>query len=96
MSCPANSSGLKTANAAIATRNCRLLGVTLIPAAAASSVVIYDNTSAASGTVLAKLGAVANGESVQIWFEDGVEALNGLYAVISGASAEYIVHYALL
>lgn len=89
------SSGLKTDDAAIAAQGAYVHAVTIIPAAAASAVILYDNTAAASGTVLAKAQAVANGESVHIHFDCPVAANTGIYADVSGTDAAYIVYYSL-
>lgn len=89
------SSGLKTADAAIVTRACLLHAVELIPAAAASTLVLHDNSGAASGLELAKLSAIANGESVYMTFDNPVRASEGIYANVEGASAAYIVYYSL-
>lgn len=88
------SSDLLTADTAVCATSGLLYGVTLIPAAAASTVVIYDNPSAASGKVMAKVQAVANGESVYIGFNSPVGANTGIYADVAGASAAFIVHFA--
>lgn len=88
------SSGLKTADATIFGHSALVYGVTLIPAAAASSVVLYDTaTGTAAGTEMAKAQAVANGESVTITFNQPVSAENGIYADVTGASAAYIVYF---
>lgn len=89
------SSDLLTADAVIAARPCYITGVNIIPAAAASTIVIYDNASAASGTVVAKVTAVANGESVLHQFDSPIECLKGAYADVTGASAGFIVYYIL-
>jgi hypothetical protein len=89
------SSGLRTADAAILARGGLVHAVTIIPAAAASSVAIYDNASAGSGTVLAQVNAVANGESVTVEFSNPIAANLGIYADVTGASASYIVHYSI-
>jgi hypothetical protein len=95
MSRPATSSGRKTADAAISARPALLKGVTLEgDGTNACSVIIYDNASAASGTVLAKVLLPASGDMYVSWSEsDGVEAINGLYADVAGTGAAYIVHY---
>lgn len=95
MSCPADSSGLKTSDAAIMARPGRLLGVELIgDGTNACNVIIYDHASAASGKVLAKLALPASG----ICYVDAqcdVVCNNGIYADVTGTGAAYIVHYAL-
>jgi len=94
----ATSSGLKNADAAIAARNCRLLGVqVLTDGINAATLILYDNASAASGTALAKIAVPgANLYIDMVLPESGVEARNGIYADVSGVGATYIVHYALL
>lgn len=87
------SSGLITADGAVYALPCKLWGLSLSPAAAASSIVVYDNASAASGTVLAKLSVAANTQTVNITFNQGVQAQFGLYVDISGASADAVVYY---
>ena len=90
------SSGLKTADTAIYARPCKIHGIQLIPAAAASSVVVYDNASAASGTVTAKILAVANGESVNYVPLAPIECLNGIYADVGGTDAAFIIHFSAM
>jgi len=91
-----SSSGLKSADAAIVAGPCRLMGIKLNPAAADSTLVVYDNASAASGTAVAKASLKANAKGEVEWFgPQGIECRNGIYADVTGASAEYIVYYAL-
>lgn len=54
----------------------------------ASAVVrIYDNASAASGTLLDEI-ALNAGESAREWYESGIWAANGVYvSIVSGAVA---------
>lgn len=91
------SSGLKTADAAIAATGARLHGVMVISDATnVASVVIYDNASAASGTVLAKLSIPANTTAPQyVIFNHPITANLGIYADVSGTGANYIVYYSL-
>lgn len=91
------SSGLQTADGLIATvaaGNYRCLcGVELIPAAADSTLVLYDNTSAA-GTVITKMFAPASGSPVG--YPPGATCVNvntGIYADVTGTNAAYIVWY---
>lgn len=91
------SSGLKTADGVIVNRPCRLHGIMVgADGTNAATVVLHDNASAASGTVVAKaiVDATATHEN---WHSDvGVECSNGLYLNIDGTGAEVIVHYSLL
>lgn len=87
------SSDLLTADAAVYAHPCLLHTVTLIPAAADSTVVIYDNATAASGKVLAKIFVLATTASQTIHFTIPVRANNGLFADVTGVAAGYIVHF---
>lgn len=91
------SSGLKNADAAIVTRPCKLHGLMVgADGTNAATVIIYDNKSAASGTVLAKL-VVAATQTYGNWLSEiGVEAKNGLYLDIGGTGAEVVIHYSLM
>lgn len=60
--------------------------------AAAASVVLYDNASAASGTILATLKA-AQGTTVQWSPSSSYSCANGIYADITGAGAAAYVVY---
>lgn len=54
---------------------------------ATALVRIFDNASAASGTVLDEI-ALNSGESAREWYESGVWATSGIYVdVVSGAVA---------
>lgn len=89
------SSGLKTADALIATGVNRVNSVELFSDGTnACSVVLYDNT-AGSGTVLAKvtIGAASLKTTEQVVFMNPVRAENGIYADVTGTGAGYIVHY---
>lgn len=93
----ATSSGLKSSSAVIAARPARLLGLqVLADGTNAATVIIYDNASAASGTILAKVivDATLTAQDARIPL-CGVAANNGIYASISGTGAECIVHYSL-
>ena len=91
------SSGLQTSDGAVmastSTTNHCLCGVQLIPAAAASTLILYDN-SAASGTVLIKLKADASGTATGYAPNGNCITVNkGIYADVDGASAAYVVWY---
>lgn len=60
----------------------------------AATITIYDNASAASGTILAKIivDATLTHENL-ILPEVGIEANNGVYCEISGTGAAAIVYY---
>ena len=88
------SSGLKTADAVIATGRNRINAITLLgDGTNAASVIVYDNASAASGVVLAKVTAAATTRLTHIIFENPVVAEDGIYAEVSGTNAEYIIYF---
>lgn len=90
---PATSSDLLSASAAIMVYPGRLMGLTVLTDGTnAATVTIYDNASAASGLVLAKLIVPGATSSVAQRLPDfGVVANNGIYASISGTGAACIV-----
>lgn len=88
------SSGLKTADAVIATGRNRINAVTLITDGTnAANVIVYDNASAASGVVLAKVSASGAQNTMHVIFENPVVAEDGVYADVTGTGAGYIVYY---
>lgn len=88
------SSGLKSADAAISTGAGLLCAVQLITDGTnAATLVIYDNASAASGTVLYKGSITGASLSRTDVLTFPVKAVNGLYADITGTGANYIVHF---
>ena len=90
------SSGLKTSDAIIATGVNRVNAVTLhSDGTNACSVVLYDNASAASGIVLAKvsIGAASLKTTEEVVFTNPVRASNGIYADVTGTGAGYIVYF---
>lgn len=87
------SSGLKTADAVItATRN-KINAITLIGGSTSSSVILYDNATAASGLVVAKITQPTQNVTTHIIFENPVICEEGIYADVTGTAAEYIVYY---
>ena len=88
------SSGLKSADAVISGGRNRINAVTLIADGTnAANVVVYDNPSAASGTVLAKVTALAGQGTIHVIFENPVFAQDGIYADVTGTGAAYIIYY---
>jgi hypothetical protein len=88
------SSDLKSADAAIAAGANRVNAVTLLTDGTnAASVILYDNATAASGKVLAKVKATGAELIKHVLFENPVYAENGIYADVTGTNAEYIVYY---
>jgi len=60
-------------------------GVVLAAGSDTATVIIYDNASAGSGTVLVKLTAVTN-TSASVIFPSPVVASKGLYAAVTGTA----------
>lgn len=95
---PCKSSGLQTADGAIMTAagsyNRCLCGVELVPGSANSTLILYDNASAASGNELAKVLAYVS-DMPGGWPPVGgcAEVNNGIYADVTGTGAAYIVWY---
>ena len=88
------SSGLKSADAVITTGVNRINAITLLTDGTnAASVIVYDNTSAASGLVLAKVTAAGAQNTMHVIFENPVYAEKGLYADVTGTGAEYILYF---
>jgi len=85
--------GLISADGVGYAQPCRLHTVILTAAAATATLIVYDNASAASGTVLASVTCVAN-TSVVVPITPGVCANLGLYADIGGAGATAVLHFA--
>lgn len=86
------SSGLLSASGAISAVPCGLAGASCYTnGAAAATLTIYDNPSAGSGTVLAQLAVPAANLGAQIMFPANIKAATGVYAVLSGAGASFIV-----
>lgn len=88
------SSGLKTADAAIVTTSVLVTGVLIITNGTDNAaIIVYDNASAATGTVLFK-GTVAGAANFggATW-ETPVRAKNGIYVDITGTDAAYIIYY---
>lgn len=85
-------SGEKTADAAISAGPCILKSITVITDGSNNAkVILYDNASAASGTVLDEITVVANTHNKQHSFSS--ICVNGIYADVSGTGASYIVEY---
>lgn len=71
-----------------------LTNLMLHPGSAASSITIYDNASAGSGTVLAILQGLANGASIVYPFDGTpVRANNGITCVVTGTGAQAQVYF---
>ena len=80
-----------TADGAVLARNGQLVAVLLTAGSDAATIVLYDNPSAASGTVLATLKAAAN--TTAQWSPVApYAAANGIFADVTGTSpTAYVV-----
>ena len=92
---PSTSSGLKDADAVIHARPCRVMSIIAIADGTnAATIDLYDNASAASGTLLAKIIVDAGLVYEQFHIDGGITANNGVYLDLTGTGAKAIVHYA--
>lgn len=84
-----------TAGLAISDEPGMLQSVTINFAVAATTLTIYDNASAASGTVLFKVADLQTvNRSPFTWTPPrGVHFKNGLFAVLTGAASEAVVYF---
>ena len=85
-------SSTKTASGVVKASPGMLGGVVLAAGSDTATVIIYDNASAGSGTVLCKLTAVTN-ESACVVFPAPVVASKGLYAAVTGTAMSVSVYY---
>lgn len=90
------SSGLKSSSGVILNRPCAIHAVTVIDAAAAATLIIYDNATTNSGTVIAQVNATVSASANAVVFNHPIECNNGAYAAVTGSGAGYIVHYSAL
>lgn len=90
---PSTSSGaIAVGTTSVVTRPCRLMSMIVVGGSAASTITVYDNASAASGTVLAAFSCAAS----TTWsdhFGDGLVANNGLTVVVAGTAAVGYIGY---
>lgn len=70
-----------------------LTAVMLHPGSATSTITVYDNASAGSGTILATLQAPANTATSIIPFDSPIFAKNGLTATVAGTAAQGQVYF---
>ncbi len=91
---PCTSSGsLAVGTTAVSTKPGLLCNIVLNPGSAASTVTIYDNPSAASGTILWSMVGVANGSSIPVEFSAPLVASLGLTVVVAGTVATALIGY---
>ena len=77
-----------TSDVAMVTYPVRIKGAYIaVSSAGTDPVIFYDNASAASGTVLLKVGANANGCHTVVIPGEGIRALNGVFCDTGSAAA---------
>lgn len=88
------SSGAKIADGVILDQPGKLTSVILTgDGTNAATLLVYDNASAASGTLLASLSVDAGLVYESFCPHFPIDALNGIYIDIGGTGASAIVHY---
>lgn len=93
---PVTSSDRKTADAAITAIGGYLHGIMLEnDGTNACNVIIYDNATAASGLILAKVALPASSTILTqyVTFNNPVSANKGIFVDVTGTGAAYIVYY---
>jgi len=83
-------SGQQAASALIHTGSGGLAGLVLTTAAAAATITVYDNTTAA-GTVIGELKCVTANHSKSIMFGTPIAYSTGLYVALTGVGATFHV-----
>ena len=87
------SSDLKAASALIATGRNRINAITFLgDGTNASTLIVYDNTSA-TGKVVAKVVNKTTDQQNHVIFTNPVIVENGIYGSLSGTGGNYIVYY---
>jgi hypothetical protein len=83
-----------TADAVVTNAAAQIMAVSIDAPSAASTCLLYDNASAASGTVAFEIAAL-NGDSrfVDLTEIGGISCANGIYADIGGSGAIVRVWY---
>lgn len=86
-------SAYTTSDAAMVTYPVRVKGAYVsVATGGATPVTFYDNASAASGTVLFKIGVTAAGSHTVVIPGEGVRALNGVFCDTGSADAVTIFY----
>ena len=90
----AKSSGEKTSDAAVVASGGFLTSVYVITDGSNNAkVIIYDNASAASGTVLLEMTVIASDQYGGRSWVFPAEFYNGIYVDVTGTGASYIIEY---
>ena len=79
-----------TADAVVSAVPCRLIGAVLHHTAT-TTLVLYDNASAASGTAAINMRCAANDQAEVFFGDEGINCANGVYADwTAGVATVYI------
>jgi len=90
----AKTSGEKTADAAITTSPGYITAIYVISDGSNNpKIIVYDNATAASGTVLIEMTVVASDNYGGRSWVFPAEFFNGIYVDVSGTGASYIIEY---
>ena len=90
----ATSSGLLSSSSAVSANPAELHSfMVTAPTAGSGSITIYDNPSAASGTVLAVMTVEAGSPGACCSFDHPIAANTGIYAAIAGTGVTAVVTY---
>lgn len=92
---PSTSSGslAVSAGAAIYARPAVIMGYSVTPAAADAVLTVYDNATAASGTIVAQMTVKASTSTQVAVLTTGIWCNNGLFYTLTGASATALVSF---
>lgn len=92
----AETSGEQTSDSVICDKPCYLSGVLVITDGENNAkLILYDNASAASGTVVGEFTIVSTDHYGGRTWNHPVVCTNGIYADIDGTGASYTVEYIL-
>lgn len=91
-----SSGALAVATTVVCARPCKISSIMISPAAAASSVTVYDNASTAAGTIVALVNVAASTATTSVNMVLPVECLNGCTAVVAGAGATAYIHFSMM
>ena len=90
------SSGIQAAAGAIVAHECFFCGYSIVTDAEDDVLLtVYDNASAASGTVVGYAKCSDESLTVHEMFPYPIWCANGIYADLDAAEGDYIIYYAL-
>jgi hypothetical protein len=87
-------SGEKTADAVISAATCYISSIQVITDGTNDAkVILYDNASAASGTVICELTVSGSANFGGRYWNPRRLCINGIFADVTGTGASYIIDY---